>query len=53
MRPVDRLGEVDGRDLGIDAGAVETSVAEQLLDVADVGAALEEMRRTGVPQLVR
>ena len=31
----------------------EAAVAEQLLDVADVGAAAEEVRRAGVAQRVR
>jgi hypothetical protein len=40
MGAVDRLREIDRGDLGVDRGAVETGVAEEWLDVADLGTAL-------------
>ena len=45
--------EVEGLDPGVDGGGVETGVAEELLDVPDVGAALQQVRRAGMPQIVR
>lgn len=53
MRAVDGVGEIDGRDLCIDRGAVEARVAKELLDVAHVGAALQEMRGARVPESMR
>jgi hypothetical protein len=53
VRTVDGLGEIDKRDLRVDGRAVETRVTEELLDVTDVGAPLQEMRRAGMPELVR
>jgi hypothetical protein len=41
VRAVDGAGQIDGRDAGVERGGVETGVAEQLLDVPEVGAALE------------
>lgn len=32
-------------DVGVDLGGVQVAVAEELLDVADAGAATEEMSR--------
>jgi hypothetical protein len=45
--------QVEGFDAGVDRGGVEAGVTEQLLDVPDVGAALQQVRRAGVAQVVR
>ena len=39
-------------DLGVDGRRIEALVAEELLDVADVGPTLQHVGRTGVPQEV-
>ena len=41
------------RDMGVDLGGRERSVPQQLLDGAQVGAALEQVRGRGVPQSMR
>lgn len=38
------------RDPGVAGGGLDAAVAQQLLDVTDVGPALEQMRRAGVTQ---
>jgi len=40
-------------DASVDRGGVEAGVTEELLDVTDVGAALQQMRGAGMPQIVR
>ena len=47
-RPADRAG----RDLGVARRGLQVAVAEQGLDDADVGAALQQMRGEAVPQRV-
>lgn len=41
------------RNLRIDLRSRQTRVAEEFLNVAKVGARVEQMRREGVPQAVR
>jgi DNA-binding XRE family transcriptional regulator len=45
--------QVGRRDAGVDRGAVQARVAEELLDEPDIGAGLEEMGRAGVAQGMR
>ena len=40
--------QVHGGDAGVDRGGVEAGVAEEVLDVADVGAPLQQVRGAGV-----
>jgi hypothetical protein len=40
------------RDLRVDGCRIEAFVAKELLDVADIGPALQHVGRTGVPQEV-
>jgi len=46
---MDRLELVDG-DVGVDLRRLEVGVAEEFLDVADVGATLEHQRRGCMPK---
>jgi hypothetical protein len=46
------LQSVNG-DMSVDLGGRERSVPQQLLDGAQVGAALEQVRGCGVPQSMR
>ena len=50
MAAGDDLSEVLDGDAGVEGRGVDALVAEQGLDVADVGAAGEKMRRAGVAQ---
>ena len=45
--------QLDDAHFGIDGGCFELGVSEQLLDVADVGAAFEQVRGAGVAKQVR
>jgi hypothetical protein len=47
------LAQVLDADAGVELGALEALVAEELLDMADVGAALEQVCGAAVPQHVR
>src|SRR5690349_20772338 len=53
MRAVVDLAQPAGVDVAVYLGRRERAVAEQLLDRAQVGAALEQVRREGVAQPVR
>jgi len=44
MRLVINLDQFFQRNVGVDLGRRETSVAEQLLDVAKIGATVQQMR---------
>jgi hypothetical protein len=48
---LDDVVEVGNGDAGIAHGAIEVGVAEDLLDVADISAALEEVRGAAVPPM--
>ena len=50
MVPVDHLRQAIGRHVRIDLGRGDVGVAEQGLDDAEVGAALEQMGGEGVAQ---
>jgi hypothetical protein len=51
--PFDDAGQVPYLDLRVEGGGLEVGVAEQALDVADIGAAADEVRGAGVAQKVR
>ena len=53
MRAVVDLPQEAGVHVAVHLRRRERAVAEQLLDRAQVGAALEQVRREGVPQAVR
>ncbi len=53
MAAGDHPPQVADRDAGVDGRRLHGAVAEQLLHVADVGAAAHELRRVGVPERVR
>ena len=50
MGLLDHLGQVLREDASVDGRGFEASVAEELLHVAHVGAALNEVRGVGVPE---
>ena len=52
MSLLDRAAQVLGGDVGVDRGRLEARVAEERLDVADVGAILQEVSRAAVAQRV-
>jgi hypothetical protein len=52
MAAVDDRAQVGRLHLGVALGRLEALVSQEPLDVADVGAPLEEMRRAGVTQQV-
>ena len=52
MSLLDGTADVLGRDVGVDRGRLDARVAEELLDVAHVGAVLQEMRRAAVAERV-
>ncbi len=53
VRLLHRAREVARVDVRVDGRRLHGRVAEELLDVAHVGAALEQMRRAAVTQRVR
>ena len=53
MRAVVDLDHFFHRDLGVDLGGREAGVAEEFLDVAEVGALIEQVRGECVAQAVR
>ncbi len=53
MAAGDHPPQVADRDAGVDGRRLHGAVAEQLLHVADVSAAADELRRGGVPKRVR
>ena len=50
MKAPESAPEIGDGDLGVDLGAVDGAVAEEFLDVADGGAAFEEMGGAGVAE---
>ena len=46
------LAEIGGLDSGVDLSGVEKSVAQQFLDVADIGSVLEHVGGAGVANTV-
>jgi hypothetical protein len=53
MRAIVDAPEAAAVDVRVDLRRRERAVAEELLDHAQVGAALEQVRREGVAELVR
>lgn len=53
MTGLDHRSEIGDRDARVERGRGEAPMAEQRLDVAEIGAAAQQMRRAGVPQRVR
>ena len=53
MRPVVHILQSGGADMGIHLSRRKLRVAEQFLDEPQVGPRVEQMRRVGVPELVR
>ena len=52
VHPMNRL-QIRDIDLRVDLRCLQACVPEQLLDMADVGAAFEHVRCAGMPQAVR
>ena len=52
MAPGMDLQEPLDRDLGVDGGRLQALVPEELLDIPDVGPALEHVCRAGMPEQV-
>src|SRR5688572_4443788 len=52
VRTPEHLREVRDLDVGVALGRLQRAVAEEFLDVTDVGAALEEVRRDRMPERV-
>jgi hypothetical protein len=50
---VDEVGDLGGADAEVAAGGLQGGVAEDLLDVGEVGSALAQPGGQGVPQVVR
>src|SRR5215470_3367513 len=53
VRLVVTVAQAVGGHVGVNLGVAEAAVAEQFLHTADVGPAVEQLRREAVPQAVR
>jgi hypothetical protein len=53
VTPSHHVAEIADGDTRIERGGGEAAVAEQRLDVAQIGAAAEQMRRARVPERMR
>ena len=53
MTARDHVAEIGDGDARVERGGRQTAMAEQRLDMAQIGAAAQQMRRAGVPQRVR